>query len=210
MKFIDLSHPISNSTPVYPGMPAPEIRNLFTIEQHGFREKFLGLVSHTGTHLDAPAHIIPSGRTLEELPLSAFYGKAIVIDVSDRGATAIDQAVLNIIPDNDKPDFVLLHTGWSAKWGNADYLASFPYPSVGLAQKIVDLGLKGVGMDVISIDAIDSKDLPAHHILLSNNILIIENMTNLQQLIGQSFYLAAFPLKIANGDGCPVRAAALI
>jgi kynurenine formamidase len=211
MKLLDLSHEISEETIVYPNTPQPKLINAMTFEEHGYREKMLSIGSHTSTHIDAPAHILKDGLTLDKLPLAAFYGRATVVDVSGRiGSDGFDFQNWVQLKNLGKIDFLLFHTGWDMKWNSSAYVASFPFLSIRLAQEIVQQGFRGVGIDTISIDAINSEELPAHNILLASNILIMENLCRLEPLIGTVFDLAAFPLKIRDGDGCPVRAVAFI
>jgi len=209
MKLVDLSHEINESISVYPGTPKPKLTNLTSIEKDGFREKLFTMGSHTATHIDAPAHMLKDGASLDELPLSTFYGKATVVDVSDQPERdGFSFNAWNELIQQASIDFVLFHTGWDMKWGTHEYTDYFPFPSISLAEQFVENGLRGIGVDTISVDAIHSVDLPVHHILLPHKVLIIENMTQLKPLIGQIFDLAVFPLKIKKGDGCPVRAVA--
>ena len=79
---LDLTHTISQEMPVYPGTPQPRLFRAANLEQHGYRETQLNMVSHTGTHMDAPYHMLSHGSTLDELPVSQFCGRAVVLDVS--------------------------------------------------------------------------------------------------------------------------------
>ena len=80
MKVIDLTHTICEDMPVYPGTEQPKLTVVNTCEADGFRESLLQLYSHTGTHIDPPAHLFPDGRTLDQFPPEQFLGKALVID----------------------------------------------------------------------------------------------------------------------------------
>ena len=80
MNMLDLTQPICHNMSVFPGTPAPELTNLYTMDRHGFRERRLCLTSHTGTHMDAPAHMLQGGKTLDQHPVSAFTGRAYVLD----------------------------------------------------------------------------------------------------------------------------------
>ena len=80
MKIIDLSHTIAKTTPVFPGSEKPQLATVASYEKDGYRETLIRMYSHTGTHIDPPAHVYEKGLTLDALPLTQFIGQAIVID----------------------------------------------------------------------------------------------------------------------------------
>ncbi len=184
MKIIDLTHTISAKTPVFPGTPPVKVKIFATVEKDGFREKLFQIASHVGTHMDAPAHMLAGGRYLDSLPVDRFMGSAIVVDVRNRGGMELGPEVLDGVPE---ADFILFHSGWSAKWGTPAYFNSYPYPGEALANALVKRGVKGIGMDTISADAADSATFATHHILLGREALIIENLTNLTALPDRPF-----------------------
>lgn len=211
MNFIDLTHKISNDMPVYPGTDLPEIIDQFTIDKDGYAEKFLKMVTHTGTHLDAPAHIIKGGLTLNDLDIDYFSGNGLVIDVSN----IIDR---NILIDNlkkhenelIKSDFIIFYTGWSRYWGYDKYFEKFPVLSESAAKWLIEKNIKGIGLDAVSVDPVGADYFSNHHIFLGNNIVIIENLANVDKLLGKNFIFYCFPLRISDGDGSPIRAVASI
>jgi len=207
VKIIDLTHPISSKTPVYPGTPSVQIETFATVANDGYREKILHIASHVGTHMDAPAHMLKEGCFLNDYPAKSFTGKALVVDVRHVTKPELSAQVLDNQPS---AEFVLFFTGWSQKWGTAEYFSKFPYPGIDLANALTKRGVKGIGIDTPSVDDVNSRDYPTHHILLNNKILIIENLTNLVALPKQLFRLFAFPLKITEADGSPVRAIAMV
>jgi kynurenine formamidase len=95
MKVIDLSHPVSPGMPVYPGTEPPVFVTGTSIAQAGFLEKKITLFSHTGTHVDAPAHLIEGAMTLDELPVDQFIGKAIVLGLEGCKGPVIDIKALD-------------------------------------------------------------------------------------------------------------------
>jgi len=209
MGWIDLSHTLGQRIAAYPGSPQAGSETIATLEQNGYREKRLYLNSHSGTHLDSPAHMLRDGKPLNEMPLSAFVGKGIVVPATDY-PREISPQTLRTLKTEDDADFVLFHTGWDSRWNTESYFADFPYPGTALAQKLTALSLKGVGFDTPSADAPESEELTNHHIFLRAGMVILENLTNLDKLIGKEFRLFCFPLNIENGDGSPVRAVALV
>ncbi len=210
MVVIDLAHTINEGTPVYPGTPSPVIREATTIESSGFAEKLISISSHTGTHIDAPAHIIPGSLSLDLIPVERFLGPGTVISVAP-GDAHIQKDVLlpyaNIIQESE---FVLFHTGWTKHWGTERYFAEFPVLSDDAALWLASYRLKGIGIDAISVDPVDAHDLRNHKRILSHGTLIIENLTNLELLPAKGFLFGCMPWKIQGGDGSPVRAFGMI
>ena len=107
-------------------------------------------------------------------------------------------------------EFVLLRTGWSARWGREDYFRGFPCLTGEAARWLVEHGVRGFGVDTCSVDPPDSTALPVHHALLGGQVLIVENLTNLEALPEGSFPFLALPLPLHDADGGPVRAVAMV
>ena len=207
MKVLDLTHTVSGRTMVYPGTEPAELTPANTLERDGFRETRLRLYSHTGTHMDAPAHMLPDAPYLDELDAAQFCGKGYVLDCAPLGAGGrVTAEMLRAVPELRTVDFLLLHTGWDAFWGTPDYFGAFPVPTVEAAQALAELGLKGVAVDAMSVDPMDSTEFPVHHVLFEHGILSIENLCNLSEACGQTVWFAALPLKFQQSDGAPVRA----
>jgi kynurenine formamidase len=153
--------------------------------------------------------MIEDGATLDNLELDRFMGRALLIECS--GITKID--IVQLSPYFDRIaecEFIILNTGWSKYWGHEQYFKEFPVLTLAAVQWISRLNLKGIGVDSISVDASDSTTFPVHKTLLRRNMLIIENLTNLDQIKREIFTLCCFPLKIYCADGSPIRAVAMI
>lgn len=208
MKIIDLSHTLEEEMPVFPGTEKPKLENACTLKTHGFREKLLTMYSHTGTHMDAPAHMLESGLCLDELNIDRFFGKAYVLD-----CTLIHKAItVEDLPEKEvlmNLSFLLLNTGWDKKWGKKEYFSDFPALTKEAAIYLSKFDLKGLGTDAISVDLITSKTFDVHKILLNKNMVMIENLTGLE-LIEDFCDLSVLPLKIKEADGSPIRAVAYI
>ncbi|MCU0237044.1 MAG: cyclase family protein [Acidobacteria bacterium] len=208
---IDLTHAISADMPVFPGTEAPRLDEAYTIERNGFAEKMLHLVSHTGTHIDAPGHIVPGATRLDGYPAGRFLGPAVAMDVSavrGRGIEIVDIAGYEARLRG--ADFALLHTGWAGYWGFPEYFGSYPVLSAVAAQWLAGLGLKGFGVDTISVDVIDSSALPVHRAIFAANMVIIENLADMKPLLDKEFVFSCLPLKIVDADGSPIRAVAVV
>lgn len=203
---IDMTHTITPEIPVYPGTPAPVLTPACTLTRNGFRETALSLSSHTGTHMDAPAHLLAEGRTLDQMPMSQFSGRATVLDVSGQGPVITEEFLQSNYDAIHCADYILFYTGWEERWGSESFLEdAFPVPDEAAAKYLISRGLKGVGTDAISIDRMESK-LPIHRILLKDSVLILENLC-LKKVRGRKdFLFFALPMKFQDTDGAPIRA----
>lgn len=210
MKIVDLTYTIEEGMPVYPGTEPPVIKEATTVAVEGFAEKLLTLFSHTGTHMDAPAHMLSGGTCLDQMEANTFIGKAILINVKDISGRSVE--IEDLMPFKshlDEGDYLILHTDWSRFWGTEDYYGPFPVLSQDAARWVSQRGLKGIGIDAISVDPVDSTSFPNHLILLGSGMVIVENLSNLDKL-PQSFTFCCLPLKIGGADGAPVRAIGLL
>ncbi|MBN2481711.1 MAG: cyclase family protein [Bacteroidales bacterium] len=209
---IDLSHTLENGMPVYPGSDIPKIEQIAGVATHGYAETRLNMLTHTGTHIDFPAHLIEKGFTIDRAPSGRFYGPGIVIDCRlGKSGKIIRRSFLHQFESRLlKTDFVLFCTGWSQLWNTPKYNENYPMLDEEAAEYLATLNLKGAGFDTPSADPVGSENLPVHHILLSNNIFLIENLTNLGLLVDRSFHFACFPLKIKDGESSPVRAVGIM
>ena len=208
---IDLSHPLENGMPVYPGTEPPALVDVAAIDPDGFREKRLAICSHTGTHVDAPAHILPGAATLDQLPVAHFFGRALLLDCTHKGGAGVSLAnLLAHEADIRAHEFVILPTGWSRYWGEPLYFQGYPVLAADAARWLAGQGLKGLGLDAISVDPVDAVDLTVHTLLLKAGMVIVENLTHLSALPRPSFHFCCLPLNIRDADGSPVRAVAML
>jgi kynurenine formamidase len=206
---IDLSHSIEVGMPVYPGTLAPQINETCSIDTDGFKETCIKFLTHTGTHIDVPAHLVSGGKPIDSFECNKFYGPAKVIYC--KHLSRIDENLITKVYNHvEKPEFLLFFTGWSDYWGDTRYFVDFPLLTPEAVRLICQLPLKGIGIDAISFDATGNDDLPNHKMLLEKEIILIENLCNLNLLIEKNFFLSCLPLKIKGVDGSPVRACAII
>ena len=157
---------------------------------------------HVGTHADAPVHVRDGWSGSHELPLEAFFGRALVIDVSNAreeiGFDAIDTVI------GDRPvERLLLKTGSTIATGA--FPESWPWLSESCARALLGRGLRLIGVDAPSVDERHSKSLPVHKMIFSGNACILENL-DLRRIPVGVYELIAFPVKMMSLDAAPVRA----
>ena len=209
MRIIDLTHTITQDMPVYPGTLPPKLQTANTVEKDGFKETLLSMFSHTGTHIDAPAHLFAGKTTLDAFPAAQFVGKALVIDCRDlaEGSTV---TLAHLAPYGDKvkrADFLLFCFGWDKKWGTPDYFEGYPILGEDVMALLLAGDYKGIGFDTISLDPITDAALTRHKQLLrQKEIINIENLCHLDACKNDLFDFACLPLKYENADGAPARA----
>lgn len=209
MRIIDLTHTIAEAMPVYPGTEKPTLTAVCTCEKDGFCETKLCMYSHTGTHIDAPAHLFSCGKNLDEFSADQFFGKALVIDCTGfLNGSFIPLSHLKRYGDKVfHADFLLFRFGWDEKWGSSDYFEDYPCISTEVLDFIAKGNYKGIGIDTISLDPISNPELSGHRALLRNNGMInIENLCNLSAFGDELFFFACLPLKFRCSDGAPCRA----
>ncbi|VBB47841.1 putative Cyclase family protein [uncultured Desulfatiglans sp.] len=191
---IDLSLEIEEGMPVYPGDPATRIGVLEAPEStgEGWTVHFIRMSLHAGTHIEAPSHSIPGGKTLDGYPLEAFRGRAVAIRREEIGRTEIDAPIL------------LVHTGMDPGTDIQGRGSAAPFTRAEM-QWIADRGIRLAGFDVMSVG-----DIHVHRVLQERDILIVESMRGLDAVLNRSMNLYLFPLRIVGAEASPVRAVAEI
>jgi arylformamidase len=221
-RILDLSHPLDPSTPPWPGNPAVEIVVVSKIPpDRGPRDRgapgepiscnttaFL-TCNHTGTHMDAPAHFYNGVPTIEQVPLEKCIGPAALIDarqIAPRGE--ITPAFLTPSEESIKTTGkVVFWTGWSSRWGDHNYFDDYPVLSEASAAWLVERRVHLVGFDTPSPD----RDPHAvHYVLLGAHVVIVENLTGLEQIGRGVFDLIVVPLPLRGLEASPVRALAVL
>lgn len=173
----------------------------------------LSIYSHAGTHMDAPLHFVAGGGTIDNLPPQKCIGEALVVDLSFKGPSSLI-TVADLGPATERigrGSRVLLRTDWDQHAEADDYRSSFPRISLELAQWFAEKGVWLVGVETPSVASLqDMEELTlVHRALLESEIAIVESLANLR-LLPPDVYFIALPLKIAGGDGSPVRAVATV
>ena len=155
MTVIDLTHTIREDMPVYPGTEPPRLTTACTVSQCGYRETLLHMYSHTGTHMDAPAHMMDGAPTLDSFGPDRFVGRGYVLDCRGLSQIPLDLLLQHEAALRDT-DFLLFCTGWDQYWGADAYYEGFPCLTEEAARFVAGLPLKGVGEDSISLDPCNS------------------------------------------------------
>ena len=219
MTSYDLSHPIESGMCVYPDTPPVRVAPTATVEADGYRTTAIELDSHAGTHVDAPAHMLADGTTIDELPVERFRFTARLADCrplepraeieAETISTAIDDGL------DEAVDLLVVRTGWDDHWGTDRYF-DHPYLTREAADWLADRGLH-LGIDALNVDPTptdaavpdEPTGYPVHHALFSSDRLLIENLRGLDGLPPR-FELHAYPLAVRDGDAAPVRAVAVV
>lgn len=204
MKYIDLSHTLRETIPTYPHDPPVKLPQVKTTEDDGYNAYLLTTGLHTGTHIDVPLHFIDSGLTVDNYEVSNFIGEAVMLDV--RGDELIEFVVrYDDVISTDS--IVVLYTGFDEFYDSDKYFKSHPTLSNIFTDFLIRKNIKMLGMDIPSPDRFP---FDIHKKLLGNEIILLENLTNLKSLTPyKKFKLCAVPLSI-EAEASPVRAYAAV
>jgi kynurenine formamidase len=199
MNIIDLTHPVSGSTPVYfPWHPATVMEQTANYREHSCVVTRLTIGTHTGTHIDAPSHIFEGMHHIDGYDPALWYLKAQVLDFTPRAPRqeiTVGELRLKRIR---KGGAVILKTGWDRYFGRPDYYSTYPPLGSDAAEYLVGRGVRAVAADT-------PFTLEVHKILLKEGIPLITNLNNTGSLKGGILRLVAAPLLIQGGDGAPAR-----
>lgn len=206
MKIVDLSLPINAE------MPGVKISTARQLEKDGWNATTLSLYSHCGTHMDAPRHFLPDGKTLDEQPLDVVVGPAIVLDLSPASPKQlITVADLAPIAEQVEPGVrILFRTDWHKRYGTPEYRNELPRISLELAEWLVENKVGLIGVEPPSVaDVNNMQELTeVHQTLFRGDVVIVEGLANLDQIQQPNVLFVALPMNIEGGDGSPVRAIA--
>lgn len=217
MSIIDLTHPLDPTTPVFPDYPPVEVAILEAVGvstpvgRRALNSSQVTVGLHCGTHVDAPTHFYNARPTIEQVALEKCVGPALLIDLTPK--TLLVQSVIDVADLVDYAEQLqaagklVLKTGWAQRWGDPAYFTDHPVITGEAAQFLVDCGVHLVGVDTPSVDR---PPFAAHLVLLGNNVVILENLTNLDAIATPLFQLIALPLKLTGREASPVRAIAMI
>ncbi len=196
---IDLSHTFSDNMPVNPGDPRVKLHQIAAFHSDGYNDFKIETGMHAGTHIDAPRHMTEKGCYISEINVNFFSGNGYLIDARNHNPFPPQLIDFKIIQPGD---IVLVFTGFGSKFHQLNYFEEYPEFSQEFARLLVEANIAMVGMDTPSPDRYPYM---IHKLFFSENILIIENLTNLDKLLAvEKFKVHAFPLKL-NSDASPAR-----
>lgn len=225
---INFSHIIDLTQTIHPDIPSWEgtcgfsAKTLSDYDQ-GVKVQAFDMLAGIGTHIDAPSHFIPDAKSIADIPLTQLINPAIIIDVSKNSHPDYLISKEDII--NFEKSFasiktnciVLFYTGWSEYWSDAKKYRNvderntmhFPGVSPEAAQLLLERNIAGIGIDTLSPDS-NNMEFPVHHLLLSQEKFIIENMVNLEKLPPVGAHVMALPIKISQATESPCRVIGLV
>jgi len=205
-RIIDLTLPLQDGMPVYPGDVPVSIEPYHTIEEHGSNTSKLVLGSHAGTHLDAPWHFVADGPRLDGISLDVCVGPAAVLDFSEKGpGESIELSDLKrwerFMIEGSR---VLLRTDWSRRFGEESYYVDWPVLSPEASAWLAGRSISLLGVETPSVDRRGTRG--NHTALLGARVVLVEGLANLSEIKRAQIFFVALPLSLVGRDGSPVRA----
>lgn len=199
--WVDVSIPLHEGTVVWPGDPPVEFRPLQRIAAGAHcNTSLVQLATHTGTHVDAPWHFEDGGKRLDEVDPALFFGDALLLDMKD-----INRITAAHLPAEPLPRRVLFKTRNSDYPADAPFKKDFVALETDAAQRLVDEGVRLVGVDYLSVAPFRQPGGTTHHCLLRSNVLVVEGL-RLQGFTTGVYPFVMLPLALAGADGAPCRA----
>jgi arylformamidase len=183
--------------------------NVVRLENQWYIMHNVSMVSHIGTHIEAPYHLLKDGPDLAGLPLERLYGEAVVLDlhsvppqsaITPEAVTTAAQKAGGI----NNGDIVLCNLGYASKYGTPEY-SQAPYFSPEAIQWLIAAGMKMMGVDASGVEVPGSEEHVNHRALFEQEIPLIENITGFDALYASRVELAAFPIAVAGLESFPVR-----
>jgi kynurenine formamidase len=226
-KVVDLSHVIDPSIPTWPNDPPVEFESVAELENDGYYLRRFSIGEHSGTHLNAPNSFYGDGASIDTYPASSLVVSAVVIDVQKQAAANADYVltksdVLSWEQQHQRipaDSMVLLYTGWQAKWQNPNEFLNqdaqgglhFPGFAGDTTQFLLEeRGIAGVGIDTHGVDPGQNESFATNKQVLEKSKIVLENLTNLDQLPPLGTTLVMGILRLKGGSGTPVSVLAFV
>ncbi|MHB1629440.1 MAG: cyclase family protein [Bacilli bacterium] len=205
MQYVDLSIPIVNGIPSFPGEPGGYIIPFAAHEVQGWVSHQLLLYTHLGTHVDAPSHFIPSGKGVLDWDLAQLIGPALIIKLSHgiNGGEELRRQDFQWPRPLVAGDRIVVHTGWDKAWGTDQYFKNFPSLGLELVEYLVGCNIGLLAMDTPTPHA--SQADAVHQLLLSNGTVIVEGLANIDRIPVVEGQIICLPLPLQGLDGSPAR-----
>ena len=219
---IDLTHALDTKVPTWDGQCGftTTVKSDYSAFAEDVKFKIQNISMHAGigTHIDSPAHCIPSGITVEGLSLQHLIAPCVVINISAQATSTYSLQPDDILKFEKEYEkiiegaFVIVYTGWEQYWTvPPSYHNNYMFPSVSLeaAKLLLERNIVGLGIDTLSPDR-PTDGFQVHQLLLGNGKYIIENIANAQQLPAVGSLILALPIKAAGLTEAPIRLIGLV
>jgi arylformamidase len=202
MKLIDVSVPLDEQLPTYPGNTPFALEPVKRLAQGGSSNvSSLHASLHTGTHVDAPCHFFDGAAGTEALSLEMLIGRARVIEIPTRKAVSVEDVRAFDLTEDVR---LLIKTHNSQLWGSPTFHSDYIGVTEAAARYLVANGIKVLGVDYLSVEVFKAPGAPAHHLLLGAGVTIIEGL-DLRNVDQGIYELICLPLRVVGGDGAPAR-----
>ncbi|MEE8412924.1 MAG: cyclase family protein [Dehalococcoidales bacterium] len=202
--WIDISVPLKDGMVHWPGDPQVNVKRFQDMEQgDSVNLTQISMGAHSGTHVDAPIHFIPGGRSIDEAPPEVLIGRARVIEINDKESVTYDELKKHSILSGERILFKTLNS--SQVWQSDKFIEDFVFISDNAARFLVEREVIAVGIDYLSVGSYNDGGSEVHKILLAGGIWIIEGL-DLSRVVAGEYELICLPLKLVRGDGAPARA----
>jgi len=212
-KIIDLTYTLRSDMLVYPGMERPVFQWLGRVNSEGYNLTKLTMLTHTGTHIDAPKHFLDDVDCVDEIPLQKLFGRANIFRYKkepEGQEITLDDVISSGFQMEEDQIFVLA-TGIEKHAETSKYNELYPFPSKELVEWLISKKIKAYMTDATAVDPVNSKDSMYHRMILGAGIPIVENLKNLSLIPeDKEFFISALPVKLEGRDGAPCRAVALL
>jgi arylformamidase len=204
IRWIDISVALKKGMVHWPGDPSPRIERQSSLEDgEDYNVSLVSMGLHTGTHIDAPYHVIRKGRTIDQMPIEAMVGPARVIEISNPESVKLDELKRHRIRAGER---ILLKTQNSGRcWKTTHFVEDFVYISQDAARYLSARQVQTVGIDYLSVGGFKKDGIETHRILLQAGIWLIEGL-DLSAVSPGRYQLVCLPLKVFRGEAAPARA----
>ena len=202
MKLIDVTLPLHEHLPTYPGTTPFALEPIKRIARgDSSNVSTIHMSAHGGTHVDAPRHFFDEGPGADALPIELLLGRARVIEVSSHGSIGPDELSGHDLSEDLR---VLIKTPNSRLWHTREFHSNYVGVTGAGARYLVDHGVKVVGVDYLSVEQFRQPGAPAHHVLLGAGVVVIEGL-NLLDVEPGRYDMFCLPLRVVGSDGAPAR-----
>lgn len=212
-KIIDLTYTLMSDMLVYPGTERPVFQWLGRVNSEGYNLTKLTMLTHTGTHIDAPKHFLDDVACVDEIPLQRLFGRASIFryNKEPEGQEITLDDIVSSEFQLEEDQIFILETGIEKFAETKRYNEKYPFPSEEVVNWLINKKIKAYMTDATAVDPVGTKDSLNHHLLLGADIPIVENLKNLYLIPkDKEFFISALPIKLKGRDGAPCRAVALI